>query len=235
MTDTKTQSPSDAELMEVIQEAARGCAARGDGSTPLRVARAVLALWGAPSTEQEPVAWAVAPLAWSDPAEPNECIRYNHVTAPTVLGTMSIEWKGWKDHDSCCVYLDGEYLGVAADIEGAKTVAVQHLQTLAAGLLVAAPPTQPAEPPQVTQPMPDLTALTERGATAWAGVDAQDLRKGGVPTERKPLTDKQVDDLHSEANRGLFIEREDYFKAFRDAEAAHGIKHKEGGQDEPPR
>lgn len=30
------------------------------------------------------------------------------------------------------------------------------------------------------QAMPDLTALTERGAKAWAGVDAQALREGGA-------------------------------------------------------
>ena len=41
--------------------------------------------------------------------------------------------------------------------------------------------------------------------------------------KREPLTDEQVDDLHGEANRGFCIEREDYFKAFRDAETAHGI------------
>ncbi len=42
--------------------------------------------------------------------------------------------------------------------------------------------------------------------------------------KREPLTDEQVDDLHGEANRGFCIEREDYFKAFRDAEVAHCIK-----------
>lgn len=31
------------------------------------------------------------------------------------------------------------------------------------------------------QPMPDLTQLTERGAEAWAGVDAQALRAGLEP------------------------------------------------------
>ena len=31
------------------------------------------------------------------------------------------------------------------------------------------------------QPMPDLTQLTERGAEAWAGVDAQALREGREP------------------------------------------------------
>jgi hypothetical protein len=41
--------------------------------------------------------------------------------------------------------------------------------------------------------------------------------------KQKPLTVEQIDDLHGEANRGFCIEREDYFKAFRDAEAAHGI------------
>ncbi|AFU45411.1 hypothetical protein C380_08545 [Acidovorax sp. KKS102] len=38
---------------------------------------------------------------------------------------------------------------------------------------------QPA-PVRDPQPMPDLTQLTERGAEAWAGVDAQALREGGI-------------------------------------------------------
>jgi hypothetical protein len=44
--------------------------------------------------------------------------------------------------------------------------------------------------------------------------------------KQEPLTVEQIDDLHGEANRGFCIEREDYFKAFRDAETAHGIKGK---------
>lgn len=44
MTDKPT--PADAELFEVIREAARGGAVRRDGSTSLRIARAVLAKWG---------------------------------------------------------------------------------------------------------------------------------------------------------------------------------------------
>jgi len=43
------------------------------------------------------------------------------------------------------------------------------------------------------------------------------------PAAREPLSDEQIDDLLGEANRGFCIERYDYFKAFRDAEAAHGI------------
>lgn len=48
-------------------------------------------------------------------------------------------------------------------------------------------------------------------------------RRAPQPVAREPLTDEQVDELRGEANRGFDIEREHYFKAFRDAEAAHGI------------
>ena len=43
--------------------------------------------------------------------------------------------------------------------------------------------------PLIGQPqaMPDLSQLTERGAKAWAGVDAQGLRE--------PLTPEQIQDL----------------------------------------
>ncbi|CAN7446853.1 hypothetical protein LJR066_002789 [Acidovorax sp. LjRoot66] len=43
------------------------------------------------------------------------------------------------------------------------------------------------------------------------------------PQPAQPLTDEQVAYLCGEANRGYCIDREDYFKAFRDAEEAHGI------------
>lgn len=44
-----------------------------------------------------------------------------------------------------------------------------------------------------------------------------------VEVQRVGLTDAQVEDLRADANRGYCIEREEYFKAFRDAERAHGI------------
>ena len=47
MTDKPT--PTDAELFEVIREAARGGAVRRDGATSLRIARAVLAKWDTPA------------------------------------------------------------------------------------------------------------------------------------------------------------------------------------------
>ena len=45
-----------------------------------------------------------------------------------------------------------------------------------------------------------------------------------IAAERVPLSDEAVEDLRGDANRGFNIEREDYFKAFRDAEKAHNIK-----------
>jgi hypothetical protein len=96
-----------------------------------------------------------------------------------------------------------------------------------------APPTQPAEPPRVPQPMPDLTHLTERGATAWAGVDPQALREGLVS-----LTDRQFQDLMaasfcvaSVGDPTATIHPED---ADRIIELLHDLGnklHKEGGQD----
>jgi hypothetical protein len=91
---------------------------------------------------------------------------------------------------------------------------------------------------QQAAPAPDLTALHERGAVAWAGVDAQELREGGpvAPAQafapdwagyrqgladgaaqaRQPLTEAQIQELWVSGAVGPF--------AFaRAIEAAHGI------------
>ena len=49
------------------------------------------------------------------------------------------------------------------------------------------------------QAMPDLSALTERGAKAWAGVDAQELRGGGadMSKEREDFERWARDDFYS--------------------------------------
>lgn len=39
------------------------------------------------------------PLQWSEPREPNDECPYTHVVSETPLGTLQIEWKGWKDND----------------------------------------------------------------------------------------------------------------------------------------
>ena len=44
------------------------------------------------------------------------------------------------------------------------------------------------------QAMPDLSALTERGAVAWAGVDAQGLREGVASAGSEPVAGAVLDD-----------------------------------------
>ena len=81
-----------------------------------------------PVNVEEPL--LLKPLEWSKEYQPNEKISYNHVTAASALGEFSIEWKGWKEHDSYCLYLDGEYIDSSFDLEDSKSKALEHLQTV---------------------------------------------------------------------------------------------------------
>ena len=40
------------------------------------------------------------PLEWSEPCEPTEGCRYDHVVCVTPLGAIRLEWKSWKAYDS---------------------------------------------------------------------------------------------------------------------------------------
>lgn len=64
-------------------------------------------------------------------------------------------------------------------------------------------------------------------AAATKGWKPQPIYTTPQPTQAQagavPLTDEQIDEMHGEANRGYYIEREHYWKAVRDTEAAHGI------------
>jgi hypothetical protein len=68
----------------------------------------------------------IAPLVWTEPASPNDDIRYDHVTAATPFGRFSIEWKSWKQFDSYSVHLDGSHVLEAFDLEDAKAKADEH-------------------------------------------------------------------------------------------------------------
>lgn len=58
------------------------------------------------------------------------------------------------------------------------------------------------------QAMPDLSALTERGAKAWAGVDARELRDGGADmSKEREAAEKWLRDRYG-AYRGHFAWRE---------------------------
>ena len=59
MTDTNTLAPTDAELMQVIKDVTKNSAINRDGSTSLRIARAVLARWGGSEAQAAAPAQAV--------------------------------------------------------------------------------------------------------------------------------------------------------------------------------
>jgi hypothetical protein len=66
-------------------------------------------------------------MEWTEPTRPNQECHYDHIECQTPLGLARIEWKGWKERDSPCVYLNGEYLDSAFDIAEAKEMIEHHL------------------------------------------------------------------------------------------------------------
>ena len=69
----------------------------------------------------------IRPLVWSEVREPCESCRYHHVVAESAIGQFSVEWKGWKNHDSRDLYLDGKCLDAFDAIDEAKLHAEKHL------------------------------------------------------------------------------------------------------------
>jgi hypothetical protein len=59
-------------------------------------------------------------LNWSEEQEPNNEIRYNHISAETPLGIASIEWKGWKNFPDFSVFINGEYIDSCGTLAGGK-------------------------------------------------------------------------------------------------------------------
>lgn len=107
---------------------------------------------------------AIKPLEWSSENEPTDKIRYNHITAETALGQFSVEWKGCKEDDVPCIYLAGDYIGVASDVDGAKQLAEQHIRDTVASLLAASPTPQALS----AAPAVDITTAGEMQAfEAW--------------------------------------------------------------------
>lgn len=76
-----------------------------------------------------------------------------------------------------------------------------------------------AQPEDATQ-KPDYQGFARAILAVLPGIDTLAAPTTG---KREPLTDAQIEDYRGEANRGFCIDRDDYFKAFRDAEHAHGI------------
>lgn len=65
------------------------------------------------------------PVDWSDPMQPTDDIRYDHVTGTTPFGNFLITWKGWKKYDMPTVDQTpwGEFGGQWNDVEDAKRMA----------------------------------------------------------------------------------------------------------------
>ena len=141
----------------------------------------VHALRGESQTTQ-PSTWKLAPVTWSEPQEPNERIRYTHVVAETALGTFTIQWKGWKENDSPCVYLNGEYLSTEPTIEAAKAWVTKHLQKIVNGLVVTE---QPAQPRLKVW----LTSFPEsNGKTNWTALLTREEKWDGLPGNAGGIT-----------------------------------------------
>ena len=89
-------------------------------------------------------------LNWSEERQPCEDIRYNHVTAESGLGRITIEWKGWKTHDTRVIYINKDYVDCSDTLGGAKKIAAKHLHDVAMslidGLVSTSQPVQPAPP-----------------------------------------------------------------------------------------
>ena len=129
------------DLIDAYAETRHRCGGIYNAKTEAARKAVIEALSGVQALSAGP---AINPLEWSAESGPTDKIRYNHITAETALGQFSVEWKGWKEEDWPCVYLAGDYIGVASDLGGAKMLAEQHIRELVANLL-AASPTPPAE------------------------------------------------------------------------------------------
>lgn len=69
----------------------------------------------------------IKPIEWTEPAPPNENIRYDHVIGTCGLGKFVITWKSWKKFDSYCLDFNDDYLVAEIDLEAAKEYAFTYL------------------------------------------------------------------------------------------------------------
>lgn len=74
------------------------------------------------------------PLSWSEEHQPNDACRYNHVVSETPLGRLTIEWKGWKDHDSAICELPWGAMIIGIDVADAKASVQAAWNAMAASM-----------------------------------------------------------------------------------------------------
>jgi len=78
------------------------------------------------------------PLQWTEPAPPNEDVRYDHVTAETPFGRFLITWKSWKEHPDYTVDETpwGDWCTPTYSLAEAKELAWDEYQCRILGCLV---------------------------------------------------------------------------------------------------
>lgn len=109
MTDANTLTPTDAELMQVIKDVAKNSAINRDGSTSLRIARAVLAKWGAPAPASQPVA---APAQAGEYPELPEALHCKQIGGAEHTGRLTL--LDLYTADQMRAYVDADRIARAA-------------------------------------------------------------------------------------------------------------------------
>lgn len=72
-------------------------------------------------------------LGWSEIAEPNENCSYTHIISDTTpIGYFRIEWEGWKEKPSYCLWVCNEYHDTYltpeyGGLDDIKRIASEHL------------------------------------------------------------------------------------------------------------
>lgn len=69
-------------------------------------------------------------MEWLGPFKPSNYSPYDHVICDTPIGSITIEWKSWKENDSYTIYIKGEYIGDEYSLEEAKNKSIEYLKNI---------------------------------------------------------------------------------------------------------
>lgn len=59
---------------------------------------------------------------------------YDHRYVKTPLGMISVEWKSWKENDSYCIDIDGEFIDIAYELDDVNRIIDDYLIKLQDGI-----------------------------------------------------------------------------------------------------
>ncbi len=78
------------------------------------------------------------PLSWSKERQPCIECRYTHVVSETLLGKLTIEWKGWKDYDSPVCSMPWDEVIIGIDLADTKRMVQEAWNRMAKQVLALA-------------------------------------------------------------------------------------------------